>query len=55
MKTKSEKDICPECGEKLGEGHKPYRGLICNTCERDQYDRSIERKIDEAIEEGENK
>ena len=38
---------CPECGNELGKGHAPYRGLVCETCAADQRDRETERQIDE--------
>ena len=48
-----EDDRCPECGETLGHGHKPYRGLICETCAQHQKDMAVERYIDE-YKEGEH-
>jgi transcription initiation factor IIE alpha subunit len=41
---------CPECGEDLGEGYDPDRGMICDTCAQHQIDMQIEYDIDKRQE-----
>lgn len=46
-----ENDFCPECGNEPGTGHKPYRGMVCETCAQYQKDQAIETDIDKRREE----
>ncbi len=48
-----ENDFCEECGREPGEGHKPYRGMICETCAQYQKDQQIEKDIQDQIDEPE--
>ena len=48
-----ENDFCEECGREQGTGYKPYRGMICATCEQYQKDQEIEKDIQERIDESE--